>query len=256
MRMKETVAEFKRRRAAQLMVEGEFPELIARFLGTTVSFVHRWHEQFLVGRGFKSKAPSGRPRKLSTEQIEALRELLTKGAVANGWHNELWTSARVAAVIRKHSKIKYAHSHAWRILRRYLGWTAQRPVQRLAQRNEAAIARWKAEEFPRILREVEQKGAYLVFIDEAGFLLSPNVRRTFSPRGQAPVIKIGDPRARISAIGALSVSPILKRPFFLHCLLRDNANFHSDSVVRFVHEVNLRLAGPMIILCDAFSAVP
>lgn len=158
----------------------------------------------------------------------------------------------MAVVIRKHFKIKFSRSQAWRVLRRYLGWTAKRPIQRLAERNEAAIARWKAEEFPRILREVEQKSAHLVFIDEAGFLLSPNVRRTFSPRGQAAVLKIGDPHARISAIGALSISPILKRPYFQHFLLRDNTNFHCDSVVRFVHEVNRRLSGPKVIICDAF----
>jgi len=252
MRMKETVPEFKRRRAAQLMEEGENPTGIARVLGVSASFVRKWHEQFLAGKTFKSKVPSGRPRKLTSEQIESLRELLTRGAVANGWHNELWTSDRVAVVIRRHFKVRYSHSQAWRVLRRYLGWTAKRPIKRLAERNEAAIARWKSEEFPRILREVEQKEAYLVFIDEAGFLLSPNVRRTFSPRGQASIIKTGDPHARISAIGALSISPTRKRLYFLHYLLPDNTNFHCDSVVRFVHEVNCRLAGPMIVLCDAF----
>lgn len=250
--MKETVFEFKRRRAAQLMEEGEDPNVIGHVLGMSTSWVHKWHAQFLAGGSFKGKAQTGRPRKLSTEQIETLRALLTKGAVANGWHNELWTSDRVAVVIRKHFKVKYSHSAAWRVLMRDLEWTAQKPVQRLAARNETAIARWKDEEFPRILREVEQKGAHLVFIDEAGFLLSPNVRRTFSPRGQTPVIKVGDPHSRISVIGALSISPNRKRNYFLHFLLHDNANFHSDSVVRFVTEVNRRLSGPIIILCDAF----
>ena len=249
---KETVCEFKRRRAAQLMQEGEHPKVIARVLGVLTLSVHKWHKQFLAGVSLKTRASSGRPRKLSTEQIETLRELLTRGAVSNGWHNELWTSDRVAVVIRKHFKVKYSHSQAWRVLRYYLGWTAQRPVQRLAQRNEDAIARWKIEEFPRILKEAEQKGAYLVFIDEAGFLLSPNVRRTYSPRGQTPVIKVGAPHARISAIGAISISPTQKRPYFLHHLLQDNTNFRCDSVVRFVSEVNRRLSGPVIILCDAF----
>lgn len=87
--MKESVSEFKRRRSAQLMEEGESPYLVARVLGVSVSFVKKWHEHFLAGKGFKTKVPSGRPRKLSAEQIETLRELLTRGPVANGWHNEL-----------------------------------------------------------------------------------------------------------------------------------------------------------------------
>jgi transposase len=249
---KETAREFKRRRAVELIQEGEWPSVIARFLGVSACSVQRWYDQFLSSGHLEVKKPSGRPRKLSSEQIEVLRELLARGAVANGWHNELWTSDRVAVVIRKRFKVAYSHSSAWRVLKDYLGWTAQKPVQRLAERNEAAINRWREVEFPRILKEVEQKRAYLVFIDEAGFLLSPNVRRTYSPRGQKPVIKTGDPHARISAIGALSISPKRRRHYFLHHLLHDNANFHSDTVVAFVRDVNRRLSGPMIILCDAF----
>lgn len=249
---KETAWEFKRRRAIQLMQEGENRGLISRVLGVSPRSLYSWYTQLLTGGSVKIRLPSGRPRRMSPEQIETLRELLKKGAVAAGWHNELWTSARVAAIIRKHFKIKYSKRHALRVVRRYLGWTPQRPVQQLAERDEAAIARWKTEEFPRIVRETEQKKAYLVFIDEAGFLLSPSLRRTFSPRGQRPLVKVGDPHARISAIGAISISPAHKRLSFLYFLLHDNANFRSDSVVRFVSELNRRLAGPIIILCDAY----
>jgi len=226
-------------------------ELCAR----TDRMVRLWIDLFNSGgaNALVTKAPSGRKRKLSGEQIEILRALLTRGAVANGWHNELWTIDRVAVVIRRHFKVKVSCSLAWQVLKRYLGWTSKRPVQRLAERDEPRIARWKADGFPRILSEVEQKNAHLVFIDEAGFLLSPNVRRTFSPRGQAPVIKVGDPHARISVIGALSISPKRKRLYFLHYLLHDNANFRSDSVVSFVKALRRHFSGPIIILCDAFK---
>jgi len=46
-----------------------------------------------------------------------------------------------------------------------------------------------------------------VFLDESGFLLIPNVRRTWAPRGQTPILRHRYRRDKISAISAVSVSP-------------------------------------------------
>jgi transposase len=81
--------------------------------------------------------------------------------------------------------------------------------------------------------------------------LSPNIRRTFAPRGQTPIIKKSDPHGRISAIGALTISPKQKRPNFYYELLANNANFRSDSVIRFIDKVQRRISGPITILWDA-----
>jgi transposase len=37
----------------------------------------------------------------------------------------------------------------WRLLRR-LGWSVQRPARRASERDDAEIARWRAQEWPRI----------------------------------------------------------------------------------------------------------
>lgn len=248
---KESAREFRCRRAVWLMERGESPIVIARVLGVSIASVYKWHKMFLARGELKTKPPSGRPRKLSNEQIEALRELLKQGATTHGWSNELWTSDRVAVVIRRHFNVTYSHSEAWIVLTRYLGWTNQRPVQRSAERNEELIDRWKTNELPRILKEIQQRGAHLVFLDETGFLLAPTVCRTFAPRGQPPAIKVSDPHGRISAIGAISISPTRKHLKFLHELLPDNANFCADSVVRFVSVVCRRLSGPITFVCDA-----
>jgi hypothetical protein len=43
------------------------------------------------------------------------------------------------------------------------------------------------DEFPSIVREAWRRGAYLVFLDESGFMLTPTVCRTLAPRGKTPV---------------------------------------------------------------------
>ena len=47
-------------------------------------------------------------------------------------------------------------------------------------------------------------GAHLVFADESGFLLIPNVVKTWAPRGQTPVLRHYYRRERISVISGVS----------------------------------------------------
>jgi putative transposase len=92
---------------------------------------------------------------------------------------------------------------------------------------------------------------YLVFIDETGFMLDPLIRRTWAPRGKTPVIAVADSHDRISAIGAMTVSPVRGRFGFHSHLLPDNTNFRGDTVVRFVDQVQQRLRGSVTILWDS-----
>lgn len=248
---KETAREFKRRRSVELIDKGESPSVIARILGVSTGSIYKWHKMYHSGGSLVFKAKGGRPRKLSSEQLETLRRLLLRGATAFGWHNDLWTTKRVAEIIRAQFKINISRYQTWVYLTRYLGWSSQKPTQRLKERNEVEILRWKIEDFPRIQDDVEKRGAYLVFVDESGFLLAPSVRRTFSPRGKAPVIKVSNPHGRISAIGALAISPKRKHPYFYCHLLADNVNFHSNSVVDFIKQLQKKISGPMTIVWDA-----
>ena len=248
---KETALEFRRRRSVELMDKGESPSVIARILGVSTGSIYKWHKIYHDGGSLIFKPRGGRPRRLSDEQLESLRRLLLRGATAFGWHNDLWTSKRVAEVIRTQLKINFSRPQAWVILTQYLGWSSQKPIQQLRERNDIEIMCWKVDDFPRIQKDAEKRGAHLVFIDESGFLLSPNVRRTFAPRGKTPVIKVSNPHGRISAIGALAISPKQKRPCFYYNLLADNANFHSNSVVQFIKQIQKRIPGPVTIVWDA-----
>ena len=65
---------------------------------------------------------------------------------------------------------------------------------------------------PRILKEAEARKAHLVFLDESGFQLTPVVRRTYAPRGKTPIVEAWYRKGRISAISAVTVSPVRRRP--------------------------------------------
>jgi transposase len=247
----ETVIEFRRRRGVQLLEEGVPATLIARVLGVTTSSLYHWRKLAHSPEGLSFTPGGGRPRRLTDGQVDTLRRLLLRGATAYGWPNDLWTSKRVAEVVRRHFHVPFTPQTAWRTLTRYMGWTPQRPIQQLRERDEEEIASWRAQEYPEILKRACKRRASLIFIDESGFLLAPAVRRTFAPRGQPPVIKSGNPHGRISAIGALLMSPTRRHFALKFHLLEDNANFRGESVRAFVSGVCQRRRGPITILWDA-----
>ena len=98
----------------------------------------------------RSRGPTGPDPKLSDAQLAKVEEALLKGAMANGFDTDLWTLERVAVVITQLTGVRYHPGHVWVILRRRLGWSVQRPERRASERDEEAIQRWVAQEWPRI----------------------------------------------------------------------------------------------------------
>lgn len=81
-------------------------------------------------------------------------------------------------------------------------------------------------------------------------MLTPTVRRTLAPRGQTPIQYCWDRRDRISAISAITVSPICKRRGLYFTLLADNENVHAEDVVGFLRQVKRHLPGAITIIWD------
>jgi len=203
--------------------------------------------------------PSGRARmlgggrhpQLTEDQVRLLEKLLSQGATAHGWQNNLWTAKRVAEVIRKNLQEDLCIPSVRKVLNERLGWTLQKPRLQSRDRDEDAITRWKNEEFSRIKAEARDRHACLVFIDESGFMLAPTLRRTYAPSGQAPVEKATDPHARISAIGAIILSPEYRRISFAFELAPNNVNFNGESIAAFLPVVQEKVNHPLTIIWDS-----
>jgi transposase len=255
MRPKGSAAELERRRtrAVQLVEEGESPGLVARILGVHETSVHRWRCMAQQESGLGAKPhPGPRPR-LSDAQLKELEERLLQGAIAHGWLNNLWTANRVTALIQRHFGIAFHPEHVRKILKDRLNWSSQRPQRQHPSGDDATIALWIKEEFPRILSEAARRNAHLAFVDETGFMLDPVIRRTYAPRGKTPVNPVVDPHARISVIGAITVDPKRERVGMLYNMLGDNANFRGPGIAHFVDLLREEVASPLTILWDRIT---
>jgi transposase len=143
--------ERRRRRAIALLAQGLTLSQVARRVQASVGPVSQWRHAWRTG-GEAALAPRpvpGRPRKLTAQQCEQLVHILSQGARAHGFANELWTLRRIAAGIRVHFGVRYHPAHVWNVLRR-LGWSCQVPERQAIQRDEQAIAHWKRDKWPAI----------------------------------------------------------------------------------------------------------
>jgi transposase len=153
MRTKGTAAELeiRRRIAANLFGMKITLAEIAQLVDVSVSSVKRWKKTFRQhGRAGLAAKPHPGPRaKLSEDQQERLCDLLVAGARAAGYDTDLWTCRRVTALIEQRFGVSYHFNHVGRLLHA-LGFSPQQPLRRARERDEAAIERWRRQDWPRI----------------------------------------------------------------------------------------------------------
>jgi transposase len=144
--------EERRLEAARLLRAGKQSQAeIARQLGVSRMAVSQWAAQLRAGgvRQLRRRRGGGRPAKLSAAQKRQLKHRLKRGAQAAGFPTERWTLARVQQVIERDFGVSY-HRHHLSWLLDQLDWSVQQPLPRAAERDEAVIRAWLADDWPRI----------------------------------------------------------------------------------------------------------
>jgi transposase len=102
-------------------------------------------------------------------------------------------------------------------------------------------------------KNAARRRAALIFIDEAGVLITPLVRRTWAPRGQTPVLyQRGRSRQKVSVIAALVIPPRRHR---VRCLFRlaPEASIDAGGVRAFLGHVRRMVRTPITIIWDRSS---
>lgn len=150
--------EKRRFEAAKLFEQGLSQAEVARRIGVSRESSRRWYQDWQRNgkAGLKQAGRAGRKPRLQPEQLEELRKGLMEGPEVLGYGTGLWTSWRVADLIKRQTGQKFHPGHVWRILRS-LGWSCQRPTGRAIQRNEAAIQRWKKVRWPELKKKPVKK---------------------------------------------------------------------------------------------------
>jgi transposase len=104
----------------------------------------------ITSPGIEAKGAGGAVCRLNAAQVARLRAALDGGPAAWGWsEDQRWTLARVTMLIARLFHVCYTLRGTSYLLYR-LGYAPQVPVHRAAERDEKAIAAWRAQTWVRL----------------------------------------------------------------------------------------------------------
>jgi transposase len=146
----------------------------------------------------------GTVSQLSPRQAARLRAMIV-GKMPEQLHLSfyLWTRQAVGDLIKREYGVKLTLASIGNWLARW-GLTAQQPVRRAYERNDAKIAAWLSTDYPQIARRAKARRALIYWADECG-VRSDDVRgRSYAPRGQTPAVAATGQRYGCNMISALN----------------------------------------------------
>jgi len=139
-----------RLRAADLFAQGTPAVDVAVLLEVSPKSAYQWRRIWLAQgpKALASKGPPGPDPALSDEQLARLKARLQQGPAAAGYEqDQRWTLARIRALIATMFHMRVGVTTVWQAMRR-LGYTAQLPAHRAAERDEQAIVAWRRYRWP------------------------------------------------------------------------------------------------------------
>lgn len=155
-----TSQSIRRLQAGELILREYDVEEIAEITDSSPSSVYRWrktlHENNNNLIALRRKPNSGRPPRLSAEQMEQLKTILQKNATEHGYDANRWTSQVVSDMIAKIFNV-ILKPRAVRYVLNKLKLSYQKPDVKDIRQSQDELDQWIKSDWPR-LKKSEKTG--------------------------------------------------------------------------------------------------
>jgi transposase len=113
--------ETRRLAAAKDLLTGVTQSQVARRYGVSRTTASRWHRSIVHKGvdGLRLRRATGRPSRLTADQVEAIRRMYFEGAESYGFPSGRWTTGRFAAAIERQFGIRYDQDHVGRLMHKF-----------------------------------------------------------------------------------------------------------------------------------------
>jgi len=222
----------------------------ARIFGVSYPAVRKWVKKY-QDEGIKILAEDqrGRPEgkelskkqekivvsKISTKQPEQLK--LTFG---------LWTRENVAELIYREFGIRRSIRQIGRYLKEW-GFTPQKPVYKAYEQCSDEVQKWLRVQYPAIQRKAKSARATIFWGDETGVRSHDQRGRSFSRKGQTPVIMKTSRHFGVNMISAVSNRG--KLHFMIY-----KGGINADKFIVFLKRLKKTAKGRIYLIIDNLPA--
>ena len=209
-----------RRRALAAIDKGMTRAAAAKVFGVSYSVIGKWQRRRRAG-GRAALAQDRRGRPAGQTRLAPWQAAVVVNLIRDRTPDQLklpfvlWTRQAVRDLIGERFGLSLSLWTVGRHLRRW-GFTPQKPVRRAWERDDAAVQLWLKAEYPRIRRQAKAAGAEIHWGDEMGLRSDHQAGRSYSPKGQTPVIAGTGRRFGCNVISTVTNRGTLRFMVFKH----------------------------------------
>ena len=113
--------ETRRLAAAKDLLNGSSQSQVARRYGVSRTTASRWHRSIVVQGmdGMRKRRATGRPSRLTADQVDTIRKMFHEGALAHGFSRDRWTTGKLAEAIERKFGVRYDQDHVGRLMHKF-----------------------------------------------------------------------------------------------------------------------------------------
>jgi transposase len=238
--------EAMRERAVRRVQEGESPEVVAKIFGVGRTAMYRWLSQYRRGgwSALKAKPLFGRPAKLDSKKLRWIYGAVTqKNPMQFKFEFALWTREMIATLIQDKFGIKLSAASVGRLLAQ-LGITAQKPLHRALERDEALVQKWLKTDYPKIKKMAQAQGAEIYFGDAAHLRSDHHAGRTWGKKGKTPIVEATGARYGISLISAITARGKMR------FMIKEKGGVNATVFIEFLKRLLIGARRPIFLIVD------
>ena len=156
----------------------------------------------------------------------------------------LWTRESVGVLINDKFGISLSLSTIGRYLKKW-NMTPQKPANRFYEQNSEEVKKWLDRDYPKIARKAKKEGAEIQWCDETGVYSRDQIGRTYSLKGQTPIIKNPSMKYKINMISTVTNRWQLK--FMMY-----KEKFTSEIFISFLNRLLKSTSRKIFIILDNY----